>query len=338
MPKKKSTKLYAVNSDKNLVAESSMKKYSESNVKSEVGYKKKKSSSKFKKIMIDEDKENKSGDDDNSPQSQNYWYRGELMKLVPDALNEIVKAKEVIIEQKIELMEALTGCETPNRYNVFYIDDSGQKKFLFKCKEESGWFCRNCIPSGYRPFYLKMFHLKNYSPSSENKDLIADFERPFMCTCLCCCRPKMDGFFRSEMSQETNLEKKIGNNGSIGRVIEPFSCGPTINIYGNNNKIKYKIYGEFCQCGFWARDISVGKCYEVDFPIYEGDDCSRKPVGNVHKIFKGLSELISDSDVFLLTFPKKADAIDRLMLIGSVIMIDYRFYEDLACCECISVL
>ena len=338
MPKKKSIKLYTVNSDKNLVAESSMKKYSASNIKSEVGYKKKKSSSKFKKIMIDEDKENKSGDDDNSPQNQNYWYRGELMKLVPDALNEIVKAKEVIIEQKIELMEALTGCETPNRYNVFYIDDSGQKKFLFKCKEESGWFCRNCIPSGYRPFYLKMFHLKNYSPSSENKDLIADFERPFMCTCLCCCRPKMDAFFRSEMSQETGLEKIIGNNGSIGRVVEPFSCGPTINIFGNNNKIKYKIYGEFCQCGFWARDISVGKCYEVDFPIYEGDDCSRKPVGNVHKIFKGLSELISDSDVFLLTFPKNADAIDRLMLIGSVIMIDYRFYEDLACCECISVL
>jgi hypothetical protein len=26
------------------------------------------------------------------------------------------------------------------------------------------------------------------------------------------------------------------------------------------------------------------------------------------------------------------------MLIGSVIMIDYRFYEDLACCECISIL
>ena len=64
----------------------------------------------------------------------------------------------------------------------------------------------------------------------------------------------------------------------------------------------------------------------------------KKPVGNIHKIFKGLSELISDSDVFVLTFPKKADVIDRLMLIGSVIMIDYRFYEDLACCECISIL
>ena len=102
--------------------------------------------------------------------------------------------------------------------------------------------------------------------------------------------------------------------------------------------MRWKIYGEYCQCGFWARDISVGKCYEVDFPIYDCEDTEKKPVGNIHKIFKGLSELISDSDVFVLTFPKKADVIDRLMLIGSVIMIDYRFYEDLACCECISIL
>ena len=98
------------------------------------------------------------------------------------------------------------------------------------------------------------------------------------------------------------------------------------------------IWRIYCQCGFWVRDISVGKCYEVDFPIYLGDNTSKKPVFNIHKIFKGLSELISDSDVFVLTFPNNSDAIERLMLIASVIMIDYRFYEDLACCECISIL
>ena len=40
------------------------------------------------------------------------WYDNssdnELMKLVPDALSELINAKEVIVEQKIELMEALT--------------------------------------------------------------------------------------------------------------------------------------------------------------------------------------------------------------------------------------
>ena len=336
MPKKTKGKLGNVQSDKKLVFDSKLKSSEKNAFKGELGLKKKMKSGKNQGIFFDDNTK----DDENS--SSNYWYRGELMKLVPDVLAEVMKAKDVIIEQKIELMEALTGCETPNRYNVFYIDNDGQKKFLLKCKEESGWFCRNCVPSSNRPFYLKMFHVKSSSPNADNKQLIADFERPFMCTCLCCCRPQMDGYFKGEISdsipEKKSMMKRIGQNGSIGKVIEPFSCGPTIKIYGNDKKVRWKVYGEYCQCGFWARDISVGKCYEVDFPIYDCDDTDKKPVGNIHKIFKGLSELISDSDVFVLTFPKKADAIERLMLIGSVIMIDYRFYEDLACCECISIL
>ena len=330
--KKSSKKLYTAQSEKNLFEDTKLeKKYSKSNLKSESGFKKKKqSTNKSLKIFIDD--ESKTSEEEST---LNYWYRGELMKLVPDILNELKQTDEVIIEQKIELMETLTGCETPNRYNVFYIDKTGQKKFLLKCKEESGWFCRNCVPSNSRPFYLKMFHIKGSTPNEENKQLVADFERPFTCTCFCCCRPQMDGFFKLDPEKKSS---KIGRNGTIGKVIEPFSCGPTMKIFGSDGKIKWKIYGEYCQCGFWARDISVGKCYEVDFPIYEGDDESKAPVGNVHKIFKGLSELINDSDVFVLNFPKKADPIERIMLIGSVIMIDYRFYEDLACCECISIL
>jgi hypothetical protein len=335
MPKKSKGRLSVVQSDKKLVFDSKLKSSEKNDLKDGLNLNKKTRSSKVGGIFIDDSKE-----DENS--ALNYWYRGELMKLVPDVLSEIVKAKEVIIEQKIELMEALTGCETPNRYNVFYIDSEGQKKFLFKCKEESGWFCRNCVPSSNRPFYLKMYHVKSSSPNSDSKQLIGDFERPFMCTCLCCCRPRMDGYFKSQISDDVpgkkNAIKKIGQKGNMGKVLEPFSCGPTINLYGHDKKVRWKIYGEYCQCGFWARDISVGKCYEVDFPIYDCEDTEKKPVGNIHKIFKGLSELISDSDVFVLTFPKKADVIDRLMLIGSVIMIDYRFYEDLACCECISIL
>ena len=38
--------------------------------------------------------------DENITLAQNYWYRGELMKLVPDALNKLMEAKEVVIEKK----------------------------------------------------------------------------------------------------------------------------------------------------------------------------------------------------------------------------------------------
>ena len=332
MAKKSSIKIHGDPNDKKYWENSKSKGYLKN---SELGMKKK-SSRKSQGIFFDDDIK-----DDDITSAQNYWYRGELMQLVPDALNELINAKEVIIEQKIELMEALTGCETPNRYNVFLIDKNKQKKFLFKCKEDSNWFCRNCVPSSNRSFYLKMHHIRSSNKNTDYKQTIADFERPFMFTCLCCCRPQMDGYFKGEESSEINSStQKYGMKENMGKVIEPFSCGPTLLIYGTDGKVRWKVYGEYCQCGFWARDISVGKCYEVDFWIYENDaDVSNaKPVGNIHKVFKGLSELVTDSDAFILTFPKKANAIERLMLIGSVIMIDYRFYEDLACCDCISIL
>ena len=330
MPKRNSIKIVGSQAEKKLMNDSKSK----TNLKnSELG----KQSRKSQGIFFDDDIK-----EEDITSSSNYWYRGELMKLVPDALNELIKAKEVIVEQKIELMEALTGCETPNRYNVFLIDKYRQKKFLFKCKEESNWFCRNCVPSSNRSFYLKMHHIISSNKNTDYKQTIADFERPFMFTCLCCCRPQMDGFFKSENNDESSGKNNqfIGIRENMGKVVEPFSCGPTMIIYGSDGKEKWKVYGEYCQCGFWARDISVGKCYEVDFWIYDCEDNNqnKKPVGNIHKVFKGLSELVTDSDAFILTFPKKANAIERLMLIGSVIMIDYRFYEDLACCDCISLI
>ena len=318
--------------------ENSNKKKLKSKIKSdlknsELEYKKpKKNSRKSQGIFFDDYIK-----EDEFTSSNNYWYKGELMKLVPNVLEELAKAKEVIIEQKIELVEALTGCETPNRYNVFLIDKDNQKKFLFKCKEDSNFFCRNCVLSSYRSFYLKMQHIMSSNKSIDYKETIADFERSFTPSCLCCCRPEMNAFFQGGEHSNEIKERKPE---SIGKVLEPFSCGPTLLIYGKDGKVRWKIYGEYCQCGFWARNISVGKCYEVDFWIYDYDDdfSNTKPVGNIHKVFKGLNELVSDSDAFILTFPKKANAIERIMLIGAVIMIDYRFYEDLACCDCISLL
>ena len=150
-------------------------------------------------------------------------------------------------------------------------------------------------------------------------------------------------FAGPKMSPDQNLRINLKNTDKFWYFNHPevrnFG-GTAFSLDGADGNVKWKVYGEYCQCGFWARDISVGKCYEVDFWIYENDaDVStQKPVGNIHKVFKGLSELVTDSDAFILTFPKKANAIERIMLIGSVIMIDYRFYEDLACCDCISIL
>ena len=280
------------------------------------------------KINDNDEKENKMLD-------KNYWYRGELMQLVPDVLKELSENQEVVIEQKIELLEVITGCESANRYNIYLLDKDKTKKFLFKCKEQSNWCCRNCCFSNMRSFDLKMVHIINSNKNTNYKKTIAEFNRNFKCSCLCCLRPKMEGYIFGESENGINRIKK-----SIGSVIEQFSCGPFLYVYGSNDEIRWKIYGEYCQCGFCCKETSFGKCYEVDFWIYDANSDMKinKPVGNIHKVFKGLSELMTDSDAFILTFPKKATPIERLMLVGAVILIDYRYFESMSFFDCGSVI
>ena len=62
-------------------------------------------------------------------------------------LNPIIaleSATTAIVQQEIELMEVLTGCETQNRYHVYITTNTGQNVYLFKCKEQSTWCERNC--------------------------------------------------------------------------------------------------------------------------------------------------------------------------------------------------
>ena len=280
-----------------------------------------------KKYKREEEEEEETGEI-----NRNYWYRGELMQLVPDVFKELAENQEVVVEQKIELLEVLSGCETANRYNVYLLDKDKVKKFLFKCKEQSSWFCRNCCPSSMRSFDLKMVHILNSIKKINYKKTIADFQRDFQCTCFCGCRPKMDGYIL-ELGEKKNKK-------SIGSLTELFGCNSHLLVYGANNEVRWRIYAEYCQMGFCCRDTSIGKCYEVDFWIYDAnsDMTKHKPVGNIHKVFKGLSELMTDSDAFILTFPKKATPIERLMLIGAVIMIDYRYYESTALFSCGSII
>ena len=51
--------------------------------------------------------------------NRNYWYRGELMQLVPDVFKELMNNTEVVVEQKIELLEILSSAKL--RIDTTYI-------------------------------------------------------------------------------------------------------------------------------------------------------------------------------------------------------------------------
>ena len=114
---------------------------------------------------------------------------GVPLMFVENPLQELAGSKVAIIEQQVELLEMLTGCETKNRYHVYIQNPYGQKQYLFKCKEESGWCERNCCPSDSRPFLMRVKHVSGQAQMTDDfSKTYAEFNRAFKCTCCCLAR------------------------------------------------------------------------------------------------------------------------------------------------------
>ncbi len=43
-------------------------------------------------------------------------------------MQALTTAKSIMIKQKIELLEALSGCETENTYKIYLCNEKGEKK------------------------------------------------------------------------------------------------------------------------------------------------------------------------------------------------------------------
>jgi hypothetical protein len=240
------------------------------------------------------------------------------LQVGPMALLE--QAKTAIIMQQIELSEILTGCETANRYHVSIKAPDGNIQPLFRCKEDSGWCMRNCCSSDSRSFKMNVKDVSQKLSEEEYKKNFCVFERPFKCTCCCLARPEIRGYFGSSLIP-------------IGKLVQPFTCfDPIFEIYNSREEQRYMVTTECCQCGYLCRGIPCGKCSDVHFPIHNANKQNpsiENKDGLIKKVFAGITqETISDADNFNIVFPIDATAEDKLMIIGTVLMIDYTFYED----------
>ena len=74
----------------------------------------------------------------------------------------------IFIKQKLETLEIVTGCEIENKYNIYRKKEGKNKKKgkkLWKAKEKSGCFSRNCLSNPCRAFDIK---IKNITQSDED--------------------------------------------------------------------------------------------------------------------------------------------------------------------------
>jgi len=259
--------------------------------------------------------------------SHSYWYRGECFQLVDDWESELENYAQIVLEQKIELIEVIRKCETINRYNIYHISqENNVKQFLFKCKDTTNCLFRNFCPSVSRPVQFQVLHIDDSTRKPNYRNSDATFQKNCIPACLPCFKPTTIIYLNERIGKGISKKK-------IGRVVEVTGCSIQFLIQNSQGIDKWKIYGKYCQCGFCCKCTPMGQCYIADFFIYDAraDVKSANPVGSIQKVFQGLSDVISNSNALIINFPTDATPYEKLVFICATMMIDYRYYDEVGC-------
>ena len=214
------------------------------------------------------------------------------------------------IFQVFRVMEVF-GWEAANQYDIFAKTGPGKTDIgpqLMKVLEKCGCFERQC----WGPGRETTFNLYPYDPSKPKGPYdgapLAMFHKDFHCQgCLCdCLRPKM--------------QVMSGDGTPAGRVHDPFACCVADNrVYDATGAQRYHVTGTICQQG------AVCPCCD-DFS-FEINDMQGNHVGSMGKAWRGCDELLTQTNKFWVDFPTNATPQEKALLIGSVFLIDFEYFE-----------
>ncbi|KAG7497062.1 phospholipid scramblase 2-like [Solea senegalensis] len=212
---------------------------------------------------------------------------------VPPGLEYLTQIDQILIHQKVELLEAFIGFETNNQYEI--KNSLGQK--IYKAKEKNDCCTRNCCGS------LRSFDMK----IKDNMDReVIRLIRPFRCvSCWCpCCL------------QEMEVQAPPGTTiGFVKQAWHPFL--PRFTIQGANKQNLLKLEGPCFACNC---------CGDVNFELKGVDD--DKSIGRISKQWSGLlKEVFTDTDNFGIQFPLDLDVKLKAVLMGACFLIDFMFFE-----------
>jgi hypothetical protein len=229
----------------------------------------------------------------------------------------------VIVKQKFEIMEALSGCEFPNIYYVYGIkgnaDEKGRYKKgkkEFKYSEKSDCYDRFCLTGSCKPFTMKC---KNLQKDEDKNQTAMRCKKDCKCTYYCWNRPTMECFL-----DETGVESFLG------------TCYDACDLYNYNyhlktdqNEVEYYIKASCCQWYFWCGCCPCNACQTVKFYVTEpgsSEPCSEL-TRNGRDCMKN-AVMGNDADEFTVLFPSKANWRQRAMMMNLCVFIDYSMFED----------
>ncbi|XP_065360481.1 phospholipid scramblase 1-like [Calliphora vicina] len=210
----------------------------------------------------------------------------------PRGLEYLTSIDQLLVKQKVELLEAFTGFETNNKFSI--KNSLGQ--MVYYAVEDTDCCTRNmCGPA--RPFDMKIFD--NF------RNEVMHVYRPLACSsCLCpCCLQSME------------VSAPPGN--VIGTIEQEWSlCAPAFRIKNHIGDTVLRIEGPIC---------TFSMCGDVEFNIVS---LTGGNVGKICKQWSGLArEIFTDADFFGITFPLDLDVRMKAVLLGATFLIDAMFFE-----------
>ncbi|XP_015368430.1 PREDICTED: phospholipid scramblase 2-like [Diuraphis noxia] len=211
----------------------------------------------------------------------------------PNGLQYLSTINQLLVKQQVEVIEALLGFETNNKYTI--KNSAGQK--VFYAVEDNDCCTRNCC-GPIRPFEMKI--LDNY------KNEVIHLSRPLACqSCLFpCCLQRIEVF-----SPPGCLVGIVEQDWSI--------LTPIFTIRNAANEEVLKIEGPICR---------YSMCGDVEFKILSKDKTT--VVGRISKQWSGLlREVFTDADFFGISFPMDLDVRMKAVMLGACFLIDVMFYE-----------
>ncbi|XP_023033817.1 phospholipid scramblase 2 isoform X2 [Drosophila willistoni] len=210
----------------------------------------------------------------------------------PRGLEYLTTIDQLLVKQKVELLEAFTGFETNNKFSI--KNALGQK--VYYAVEDNDCCTRNCCgPS--RPFDMKIFD--NFQQE------VIHLYRPLACSACCfpCCL------------QSLEVSAPPGN--VIGRIEQEWSiCSPSFRILNHIGDTVLRIEGPFC---------TFSLCGDVEFNVVS---LTGEKVGKISKQWSGFArEIFTDADFFGINFPQDLDVRMKAVLLGATFLIDAMFFE-----------
>jgi len=212
----------------------------------------------------------------------------------PPGLQYLTQVNQLLVKQKVELLEVITGFETENEYKV--KNSMGQD--IYYAKEQTDCCTRNCCgPS--RPFDMTL---------RDNAGIeVIHLYRPLKCQSCCfpCCL------------QVIEISSPPGN--IIGSVEQEWSiCNPRFAVKDQFGNVTLRIEGPFCTYSICGND--------VEFKVISQDGSAE--IGKISKQWSGLvKEAFTDADNFGISFPMDLDAKMKATLLGACFLIDFMFFE-----------